>query len=79
MTTKHTPGPWDYVEGKTLYHVERKGGQGAVCSVPKSREADARLIAAAPDLLEALKALSQTLSAETQAMARAAILKAEGK
>jgi hypothetical protein len=56
----HTPGPWDFVTGRTLHHVETQidnpAGAGIpVCSVPLKREADARLIAAAPYLLEALR------------------------
>jgi hypothetical protein len=88
---KHTPGPWDYVSGRTLHHVETQidnpvGAGIPVCSIPKSREADARLIAAAPDLLEALKVaygLSDVgvglMFSKRQAMARAAIAKAEGR
>lgn len=65
---KHTPGPWTYVIGKSLLHVEVDAaaphidgihflaGQ-AICSLPKKAEANARLIAAAPELLEACKKL----------------------
>lgn len=58
---RFTPGPWSYIVSKTLIHIETANlGEGTpcgmpVCSIPKSREADARLIAAAPELLEALK------------------------
>lgn len=82
---KHTPGPWDYVEGKTLFHVEVVGGQGAICSIPKSREPDARLISAAPDLLYQLRAIIGLVDEKRLGMlgqavmsnARAAIAKAE--
>jgi hypothetical protein len=81
---KHTPGPWDYTEGKTLFHVEH--GEGAhehVCSIPKSREADARLIAASPDLLEAAKlVLKLQYNSSVEVIMNklaAAVAKAEGK
>lgn len=58
----HIPGPWDIVEGKTLIHVEtaegHKDGPGCpICWLPKSKQATATLIAAAPELLEALQDL----------------------
>lgn len=67
MNTQHTPGPWDYITGKTLHHVETHmdhpvGAGIPICSIPKSREANARLISAAPDLLEAVQALLQSFS-----------------
>lgn len=103
--TKHTPGPWHFVEEnaglmhdhgygilfgepdgwgweKNLYvsvgcsnNVERKLGVGVA-------KANARLIAAAPDLLEALKALLAAIGGEESTDlwckdARAAIAKAE--
>ena len=63
-TPTHTPGPW------TLEHSSAKRGPGGLCGTAAfnrvvgdgmelatgiQREANARLIAAAPDLLEALK------------------------
>jgi hypothetical protein len=56
-TPKHTPVPWDYIISRSLIHVETANkGDGspcgrAICSIPKSDEANARLIAAAPELL----------------------------
>lgn len=49
---EYTPGPWNYMYGKTLLHIESdiscKDGAGIpVCSVPKSREGNARFIMAA--------------------------------
>jgi hypothetical protein len=60
MTTEHTPGPWRYfisankTTGQRWSNVTGDGLQiaGAVPS-----ESDARLIAAAPELLDALKLL----------------------
>ena len=66
---KHTPGPWKidwYIcrdAGKELWRVPRSIGPACVDHNHWARnhiavdEADARLIAAAPDLLEALKSL----------------------
>lgn len=58
---KHTPGPLNVMEGRTLLHVETdidhpEGAGIPICSLPKNRRGDAALYAAAPDLLEALKA-----------------------
>ena len=55
--TKHTPGPWDVMEGKTLLHIETENDRIhkpgiSICSVPKNNKANARLIATAPELLE---------------------------
>jgi hypothetical protein len=52
--TTHTPGPWDVMEGRTLFHVETainhpvEAGR-AICSVPKGAlgAPNARLISAA--------------------------------
>lgn len=58
--SKHTPGPWNIIEGKTLIHIETDAqnpvGAGIpICSIPKSEIGNANLIYAAPDLLEAVK------------------------
>ena len=63
MKTKHTPGPWMF--DATLKGDGSFGGSYIVSNNAKRtwplaevyREDNARLIAAAPDLLEALKAL----------------------
>jgi len=88
MKTKHTPGPWRY-NGKTdVYNANGaticelyKGYQ----SIPECR-ANAHLIAAAPDLLEAMEGLlawepRQKDHAERLAWedALAAIAKAKGE
>lgn len=64
--SKHTPGPWRITGSKTKY-IEaplRDGWEQEVCAVGPTEadngygiqhEANARLIAAAPDLLEALE------------------------
>jgi len=79
--TKHTPGPWEVV-----HHGNGTGSrEWAVC--PKGSlqgiaiwltEADARLMAAAPDLLEALQGVLRVADRKTVEFdaARAAIAKA---
>lgn len=59
-----TPGPWDFVTGKTLLHIETAmdnsvvGGGHPICSVPKKSIANARLIAAAPAMRKALQMIA---------------------
>jgi hypothetical protein len=52
MTTKQTPGPWQsiHLHGKHYCVAEQKSGVGLLYN-----EANARLMAAAPELLAALK------------------------
>jgi hypothetical protein len=55
MDTKHTPGPWDAIEEPGRYVVVCST-EGPVCTLtswsPQVDAADARLIAAAPDMLD---------------------------
>jgi hypothetical protein len=63
----HTPGPWKVAEnlfGNTASYevyanVETKSGKGGytrICQItPRDQKANARLIAAAPEMLEALE------------------------
>lgn len=59
MNTKHTPGPWEMnvgQDGAVVYHPD----QGTIADIPMDLSAhphNARLIAAAPELLEALREL----------------------
>lgn len=98
---KHTPGPWMVDEAYPFVVYARVKGKEvylADCDIaysplpPKEPDANARLIAAAPELLEALKALLQDagegrrqgraldlLSKKYIDMARSTITKAEGK
>ena len=96
MSAKHTPGPWSFGYGMTQEHgyvlgvgVNTKPDWTVVCAVSRPGdvnaidEANARLIAAAPDLLEALKAIADAadekrVTAEHYEVARAAIAKAIG-
>ena len=77
MTTKHTPGPW-YVgtgtyEGRNIYSVASVTDDEGFTYQPlvanaeddgiNCWDANARLIAAAPDLLEALQVMVRDYSA----------------
>jgi hypothetical protein len=59
MTTKHTPGPWASRNGR-IYQADRENL--TIANIARAfdgdySEANARLIAAAPDLLSVLKEL----------------------
>lgn len=97
---KHTPGPWDVFEGTVCIYtttLEKGAGvamAGMAARTPEEQQANARLIAAAPELLEAVELLlfSSEWADETgyvqdvgfmdlgdiQAKARAAVTKAKG-
>jgi len=65
MTAKHTPGPWSVLHGRRLYIFDAQKEIIATITSDPGRnreqeqvdEANARLIAAAPDLLTALREL----------------------
>lgn len=100
MMGAHTPGPWFvavYSSGEfkghavDVYADEGDDGETEVCIIPQwigavdEQDANARLIAAAPDLLDALKGLFLDDAAkhpdafpEAFAAARDAIARAEG-
>lgn len=93
MSTQHTPGPWvafaDHPEG--AIPVRADGLLVAVCRYSQNprigkenAEANAHLIAAAPELLEALKDVMDRLvdkheQDESAVAAHAAITKATGE
>lgn len=62
MRTKHTPGPWIHVpiagkRGFTSRTISGEGGNNSIAyvwTITKEGEANAKLIAATPELLEAL-------------------------
>lgn len=92
---KHTPGPWFAVadKGQTIIRTSRSSAafsplaivKGDKRDTLKDQEANARLMAAAPDLLEALEYCLDCLGDEfalpsdCQSTARAAIAKARGE
>ena len=82
MEKQHTPGPWFYddsLKSKIMINAKR----AAVAVVPyldEEAKANARLLAAAPELLDALQALVGAVSDPALvAQAQAAIRKAQGK
>jgi hypothetical protein len=87
--SKHTPGPWKADDkGKAVFiplrahHCEQLGIQVGFVSWEDDKEslANARLIAAAPEMLAALQDLCDTLGeCGMTEKARAAIAKAEGE
>jgi len=63
MTTQHTPGPWTcYPTSHHAHHyvLEIPGGNMPFVKGEGVEYANARLIAAAPDLLTALQAMSSS-------------------
>ena len=85
--SKHTPGPWAVSSTERRY-VREVNGKRYVASCTDSQdyrtyeeaEANARLIACAPEMLEALQDLCDTLGeCGMTEKARAAIARAEGE
>ena len=90
MSTKHTPGPWHAALGDTEertslwahggHYLGKVTGNCSHSSTQETREADARLMAAAPDLLAALEAILTVDNArQAHIIARAAIASATGE
>jgi len=98
--TQHTPGPWEYVGNTPPKNAREEGyvyGWYVTCADDRhisvegrtgdEAEANARLIAAAPDMLEALESLVATIDfvyrvkqeGDTMDAARKAIAKATGE
>lgn len=96
MTAKHTPGPWAHHNTPTPFIYVNAGGL-PICQIYTSTAhgqsmgeqfANAHLIAAAPELLEALKACAAVCAGETMnkrglisalEQARAALAKCQGE
>ncbi len=87
-TAKHTPGPWVVApssnprNGSGWRDIHSVGGDFSPSYVGEALERDANLIAAAPDLLAAIKAMldadmTTESGIEATKMARAAVAKAE--
>lgn len=76
----HTPGPWVVIEGRFAWTIGKWPYRIAEISNVAEYKANARLIAAAPDLLEALEQIAWSNDSKWQAdCARAAIKKATGE
>jgi hypothetical protein len=89
---KHTPGPWEankYGSRAAHWQVDKTDSERVIASMTRGEdaEANARLIAAAPELLEALEGILFELGLNGGAtppdsdpckLARAAIAKAKG-
>lgn len=86
---KYTPGPWfTHRSGFSTVYVEARidGGllqEVAACGptekAAEQQDANARLIAAAPDLLEALQDAALWVDGDLKSKVRAAIAKATGE
>jgi hypothetical protein len=65
QAVNHTPGPWQYIDGGILSEKINDYGNFVVASIQRERtpqdESNGRLIAAAPELLEAVAQLSHFL------------------
>lgn len=77
MSETHSPGPWTWrYFGETLHmpQVANANGDDVITFMPRSQkgvemsEADARLIAAAPELLEALTELIAQIGEKSDGM-----------
>lgn len=82
-TEKHTPGPWTtYLNTMDDVIIRKMNAAGdELCVIAKgARYKDARLIAAAPELLEALQEMVEIAESQGHIVkrARAAIAKATG-
>lgn len=82
---KHTPGPWRVVEDRAPSSLEVYAGKTAIAECWRRADveteiANARLIAAAPDLLKALEFVIRGVPDTWEGVqkARAAIAKATG-
>ncbi len=85
----HTPGPWVVKRRETSLVVRAQArSHASVAIIARKNRANANLIAAAPDLLSALRVLLNTSECScegecvadcTHVIARAAIAKAEGR
>ena len=76
MTTSHTPGPWTLAPN-CVYGIHVFGPDGGVIAQIQGRDepqhqANARLIAAAPEMLEALSKISANAAESVEWIRRVA-------
>lgn len=60
---QHTPAPW-VISGNTLLHVTGEPANIHIATITECRPSDARLIAAAPDLLAACESAQDAICFE---------------
>ena len=58
----HTPGPWELVQERDYLNLQEKDTNLVIAQFMGSSDEDARLIAAAPELLEQCKFLEKLLA-----------------
>ena len=58
----HTPGPWELVQERDYLNLQEKDTNLVIAQFIGSSDEDARLIAAAPELLEQCKLFEKLLS-----------------
>lgn len=78
--SKHTPGPWRWNHGRLLHNVPGEYSDTILDIQDKvwwPTEEDARLIAAAPDLLEALQVALTSMLDSGYSPQSAAVLRAK--
>lgn len=81
MNARHTPGPWDILGSVSLMNLDVVYGSGRIAMMECENDeisdgelfANAALIAAAPDLLAALRLAVDTLSPPRNAEETAAV------
>jgi hypothetical protein len=84
---KHTPGPWINLSNLIVYDSDDGGPFRSICQMNENNnEANARLVAAAPELLDALDQLvdlmwfgSREELEEIEKYARAVLAKSRGE
>ena len=59
----HTPGPWELVQERDYLNLQEKDTNLVIAQFISSSDEDARLIAAAPELLEQCKLFEKLLRA----------------
>jgi hypothetical protein len=86
MKTQHTPGPW-IRKGDWIHGTPESGASQGIsqilgnCGCTKTTEANARLISAAPEMLDALQAVCDAYGEQDSllmAQVKAALAKAKG-
>jgi len=62
MSEKPTPGPWELVQERDYLNLQEKDTNLIIAQFMGASDEDARLIAAAPELLEQCKLFEQLLT-----------------